>query len=290
MNRLFLLDLMEKTKFPAAAQKELTALANKLEAELDRLTEHYWSAKSFSDTDPLIRELSAREGASPYSLWMLVLLLAAERAKPLYRDEGIFYDTFSDLCYKAHECHERYGVWGTFVAHWYPIFYRGNIVKLGRMEYETKSYQGEESVTVMGMTLQPGQTLLSMHIPASGEPFDRRSRMESYRRACDYFGKPLVCVCASWLLYPGYEDVFGEGSNIADFRKEFCLLSHKETERFDDGWRVFGSAWDETVENLPEKTSMQRAFKARLLSGGTVGCGTGVLIFDGETLLSRQEG
>ena len=116
--------------------------------------------------------------------------------------------------------------------------------------------------------------------------------MDSYRRAYAFFqeelqGKPLVCTCHSWLLYPPYNQVFSPTGNTADFRKDFQILGGEAQETFHDAWRVFGADYQKPVEELPEKTSMQRAFKAWLSAGQKPGEGFGVLVFDGERLLTR---
>ena len=288
MNCGFMTELMERTGFPEEAKEAILKLAGELDRKLDELVAVFASAYDYEETDLCIEALARERGVSPYGIWMAVLVSAAEQARPHYRDDRVFYDTFSDLRYKAFECYERYGIWGTFVAFWYPRFYRGGIVKLGRMEYEIGTYKGSEPISMLGMTLNPGDPLLHLHIPSSPEPFYREVREDSYRLAREYFGRPLVCVCNSWMLWPGYEPLLPEDSNIADFRREFRLLSQKQTEEFADGWRIFGAAWDGPMENLPEKSRLQRAFKTHLLGGGSVGTGLGVLIFDEDRVLTRN--
>ena len=292
MNIDFLKLFFEKTGFPMASRVELIRIAEILSFDLDRILSNYEQNYNHEATVPLVKELAERSGISEYSIWMIILCLAAEKARPFYRSEEIYWNTFCDLRYKVQECYDVYGIWGTFVAHWYPIFYNGTIVKLGRMEYQTKACPFKEPKTVLGITVHPGDPILALHIPTSFEPFDKETRMESYRMAWRYFcpdGRPLVCVCGSWLLYDGYEGVFAPGSNIDSFRKEFYMLNSKATETFGNIWRVFGSAHELPTRELPEKTSLQRAFKHYMLSGGTHGNGTGVIVFDGEKLLSATE-
>ena len=140
-----------------------------------------------------------------------------------------------------------------------------------------------------GITLRPGQKVLNIHIPSSGEPFDLNARLQSYKLAYDFFKDlrgegPLVCVCHSWLLYPEYRRVLGDSSNIISFQDDFTILEIDDG-AFQDAWRVFGPAAEGPTEQLPEDTSMQRVFKKHLLSGGKNGSALGVLVFDGERLL-----
>ena len=72
-----------------------------------------------------------------------------------------------------------------------------------------------------------------IHIPSSGEPFDREARLASYKMAYDFFreelaGGPLVCVCHSWLLYPGYKEVLKPTSNIVSFMGDFDIVEAED--------------------------------------------------------------
>lgn len=292
MNIKFLTQFLEKEAFPAPACEALLRAAESIPNELDAILKVYEQAYNYEATAPLVADASASSGISGYTIWLIILILAAEKARPLYRSEEIYWNTFCDLRYKAQECYDVHGIWGTFVAHWYPIFYNGSIVKLGRMEYQVRTCNFKEPQTAMGITVNPGDTILALHIPTSFEPFDKAARLESYRKAWEYFcpdGRPLVCVCGSWLLYDGYEGVFAPGSNIDSFRKDFYMLYSKPSESFGNIWRVFGREHGLPVDQLPERTSLQRAFKAYMQNGGIHGNGTGVIVFDGEKLLSERK-
>lgn len=292
MNKDFLSLFFEKTEFPTPARTALTEVAEKLSEGIDRILAFYEDGYNHEATVPLVEALAKESGISSYRIWMVILCLAAEKAHPLYRTEEIYWDTFCDLRYKVQECFDVHGIWGTFVAHWYPIFYNGTIVKLGRMEYQTRACYFKEPKTALGITVNPGDPIIALHIPTSFEPFDKAARLESYHKAWEYFcpdGKPLVCVCGSWLLYDGYEEVFAHGSNIDSFRKEFYMLSSKQGESFGNAWRVFGKDRKLPADQLPERTSLQRAFKSYMQNGGTHGSGIGVIIYDGVKLLTATE-
>ena len=96
-----------------------------------------------------------------------------------------------------------------------------------------------------------------------------------------------MCVCHSWLLYPPYGEILSPTSNIVSFQRDFDITGQEASEEFDDAWRLFGGDYKKPLEDLPERTSMQRAFKNYLLAGGKAGEGRGVLIFDGEKIVNR---
>lgn len=288
MDREYLSIILEKTAFPPEAKASVFHLADRLETRIDSLMAHFEENYDHQATNPLVEALGEQTKESPYSIWLLLLLLAAKKARPLFPSEEAYWDTFCDLRYKALECHDVHGIWGTFVAHWYPRFYLGNLIKLGRLEYESRPCPLSEPVTVCGITVNPGDPVFSLHIPSSGEPFDLNARVDSYRKAAAHFGKPLICLCNSWLLYEDYKNVFSPGSNCLDFMDDFYMLRQTRKEQFSMGWRIFGGGWTQDCTALPENTSMQRAFKTYLQAGGTGGSGLGLLIFDGEKLLTRK--
>lgn len=301
MNKEYLKLFTVKTEFPSEAVTELCKTAETL-AEKGQNDAVLGAVEFFFDndfdiklTEPLIEEIAKEAELSPYTVWLLMLIEASQRTLESYREDGtdeqIFWDTFADLRYKAIECKENYNVWGTFVAFWYPIFYSREIVKLGRLEFQDSKYGFSEEYTKNGYTVKAGDKVKSIHIPSSGEPFDEAARMDSYKRAYEYFkaeldGKPIVFACHSWLLYPEYGKILKQGSNIASFQKDFDIVEFESGE-FEDAWRLYGADHDKPTAELPERTSMQRAFKKHLLAGGTTGEGKGVIIFDGEKILNK---
>lgn len=302
MDKEYLALFLTKTRFPQEAKNELMRCAElvskyRCEEQLDGLTEFFFENDfSIPLSTPQIDELAKSIDISPYTVWLLFLILSSQPIREAFEQkeipEKVFWHTFEDLRYKASECHEVQGVWGNFVAFWYPIFFTCDLLKLGRLEYENGVYEREEPYQKNGILLQKGDPVKSIHIPASGEPFDEATRLLSYRMAYDFFreernGAPLICVCDSWLLHPSTTQILKPASNIVSFAGDFDLLSHRDEEEFRDAWRVFGKDYQLPTAQLPERTSMQRAFKKHLLSGGKTGEGYGVLVFDGNRIINR---
>lgn len=294
--------LMEKTDFPQEAKDCFLQAGEKLrslnqEEALDgAVTFFYENNFDTAMTQPLLDVIAEETGISAYTLWELLLMEAAKPAKEAYLSKGVpeevYWDTFADLKYKAVECKNVHGVWGNFVAFWYHIFFTADIVKLGRLEFEDRTYQGDEPYEKNGYVLNPGDPVKSVHIPSSGEPFDREARLDSYKKAYALFreelqGKPLVCVCNSWLLYPPYKEILSPTSNVVSFSEDWDVISGTDTETFDDAWRVFLADSEKAPEQWSEDTSMRRAFKKWVVEGGKSGFGKGILIFDGENIVNQ---
>lgn len=295
MNKEFLMAFMKNTSFPEQAVQYLTQAMEQVPEEgLDEIVSFYCANDySWKMTRPYMIALAEQCGLSPYTVKLFVLMETAGRVRPQLEQKGIsgqlYWDTFEDLRYKLQECYAVYGVWGTFVGFWYDRFFRGDLVKLGRLEYENSPYPLEEPYVWGDRVVKKGDTVRELHIPSSGESFDLESRLDSYRKAKNFFGdEPLFCFCDSWLLYPVYRELFAEGSNTRSFMGDFHIVEQAEQESFQDAWRIFGADAGKAPADLPEKTSMQRAFKQHLLKGGSVGCGVGVLIFDENGLRTRK--
>ncbi|MGM9653666.1 MAG: acyltransferase domain-containing protein [Eubacteriales bacterium] len=211
-----------------------------------------------------------------------------ERYRSAGISEEIYWDSMRDLRYKFFECLAVHGVPGTFVGTWHSGFFRMTRFALGRLQYEHASF-AEDAYTRCGVTLHRGSDVINCHIPSSG-PLTKESRMDSYRRAYDFYRRDfpagvLPIVCSSWLLYPEHADFLPANSNILSFMGDFDIIRSGVDEKFSNAWRVFGAAAAEPPEKWPRDTSIRRAFAERVCSGGSVGSGYGVILFDGEKIL-----
>lgn len=107
--------------------------------------------------------------------------------------ETLFWNTLGDdLRCKLKESHIIYGEWGLDCANWYTLFFKKNLFRLGRLEYERCLSPMKEPVTIDNIVIRPEDTVYSIHIPSTSEPLDRKSRMESYRLAYDFLPKSAV--------------------------------------------------------------------------------------------------
>ena len=302
MNMNFIKHFLHNTNFSDDAFRYILSAiesANK-NGDVNELTELFFA----SDFDiKLISEKikikSEQSGISPHTLWLLLLACGAEYAKEVYKKnatEKIYWDTFADLKYKTEECKRVNGIYGITVPDWYPRFYRGTIFKLGCMQYDIDKYidTKDKPYTYGDITVTDNDFVLGIHIPSSGEAFDSKARLDSYKKAYEFFkpqlnNKPMACGCHSWLLYPDYKDVFPKDSNIASFREEFDIQSVTGQKRFYDAWRVYGTQEYDNTDILPQDTTLQRNFKAYIQNEGKYGYGCGVLLFDGEKILTKKE-
>lgn len=120
---------------------------------------HYTESHyDFNLTDLSVKEFSEKHRFPYYSVWLLVLIFAAETAKSLYQqrniEETIFWETFADIKFKAYECKIMHDIYGTFVAEWYPRFYKGNIFKFGCMQYDSVLYPFDTPFVYKDLTVK----------------------------------------------------------------------------------------------------------------------------------------
>lgn len=239
-----------------------------------------------------IERFAEGAGISPRTAELLVLIGGLSCAKERFLEKGyseeLFLDTMRDLKNKLLECKRVHGVWGTFTIDWLRNYYFCERFALGRLQYEIVEFPFEDYKGVIGQ----GDKALCCHIPSSG-PLKKEEVIESLRRAYAFFPQivkdgVLTVVCNSWLLYPKHYPLFKEGSNIRAFYHLFDVVGEWET--FGDFWRIFGYFYEpEKVAQAPEENSLQKASKAYLVAGNTMGGGRGILRFDGEKVLTERE-
>lgn len=214
-----------------------------------------------------------------------------ERYQQAGISETVYLDSMADILCKVRECEHVHSCFGTFVVEWFNGFFRMTRFALGRLQYDVLIHSGE-ALQIDGFTVREGDFFLNCHIPSRG-PLRREDCLQSYKLAYDFFrdrlsGGILPIHCSSWLLYPPYRAVFGEGSNILEFVKDFHLYQVRESDKFADAWRVFSRDYTGNTDLLPTDTRLQRSFVRYIRSGGSFGGGRGVLLFDGKTVLTRQ--
>lgn len=234
------------------------------------------------------KSIAGAVGVSPYAVDLLLFIFLSAHLRERYRQRGvadeIWRDSMLDLRYKLVECHDVYGVWGSFVASWFAGFFTLGRFALGRLQFEQIALGYDFAQN--GVSLRKGDRVLNVHIPSSG-PLLPELCLDAYRRAYAFYpelcrGGILPIACSSWMLYPAHFSFLPPESRIRTFLSDFHIVSSSVLEDFSYGWRIFGADADKAPCDLPERTSLQRAYKRFLCGGGRPGCGEGLLLFDGE--------
>ena len=159
------------------------------------------------------------------------------------------------------------------------------------MQFDPRLHN-EAPITFGNYTLKSDDFVLGCHIP-SGSPLKHQLCLNSYKLAYEYFKDRirdgiLPVICKSWLLYSPYIDVFGRQSNTAQFALDFQIYDTVLHQRFADAWRIFGDDFNGNADELPSDTRIQRSFIEYIKNGGNFGMGCGILLFDGEKVLTQR--
>ena len=238
-------------------------------------------------------ELSDLIGENKYTVNFVLLLNCTKPLLAKYKkeniDEEIYWRSILDLKSKMIECKENYDVWGTFVEGWFRGFYTLNRFALGRLQFENSDFCCDMYVK-NGVELYDSDFVVGMHIPSNQGPLTYEARLDSYRRAYNFFKDKFknprygIFCCHSWLLYPDNQNILPEKSNISDFLRDFEPLEVTWTYDFGDQWRIFGVKNDrKPVDELPQNTSMQRAYVEWFKKGKKPGHAYGIIVYDSET-------
>lgn len=286
--------IMERIAFPSEAIETIAGCTKRLEGntEFNALIDEFLAQPSELNTIlEQLKALGKKVGENEYTLNMAFLIGACPTLREWYAqkniDEEIFWKSIEDFKWKLIECKNCEEVWGTFVPGWYRGFFEMTRFGLGRFQFEEVGFDAD-SYEKLGHKLQRGDRVINFHIPSAG-PLTDEKRIESYKLAYKFFGgkdgEAMPFVCGSWLLYKGHKEFLPENSNILRFMHDFDIIRSEDKENFSDGWRVFAKYSDGPIDDLPEDTSIRRAFKRRLQQGKPTGSGYGVFFFDGEKIL-----
>ena len=239
-----------------------------------------------------LREAAKRAGeivgVHAYSAELLLFICFSKHLRELYRLRGIsdriWFDSMSDLKWKLWECKAVKGIWGSFVAGWFPGFFNLTRFALGRLQFEIVAFDGEYEKN--GKALKKGDKVINVHIPRTLTPLDKESRDDAYAQAAEFFknmtdGAPIAFVCSSWLLYPEAEKILPAHSNIRGFMADYDMIRSKTNGEgeYGDMWRLFDMDFTGDLNDYPEDSSLRRAYKKFLLDGNRTGSGYGVFFY-----------
>lgn len=238
-----------------------------------------------------LREIAPEEPALVGAMLLLVMESARLRAERLEgHAKQVFLESLIDISCKIRECMAYKKAFGIFVMNWYHGLIKNWRPTLGRLQYEVGVHTGAD-IRVGDFVLREGDKKLQCHIPSMGK-LTKEDCVESLKRAWVEFPEyrkdgVLPVLCHSWLFYPAYETVFGENTGVGMFRRLWHYYAVGEHEKFFDCWRVFSMDMPADLGTLPRNTGMQRRFADYMEKGGSFGDACGILLFDGEKILTE---
>ncbi|MFG1973306.1 acyltransferase domain-containing protein [Nonomuraea fuscirosea] len=219
--------------------------------------------------------------AGPVALHLYVWLYLAVLPRTLryHAERGIdprtSWETLSTLGPMMAEHRSVHGLGGVggFDQWCPPLKFRGTEYKLGRLEYDRGHGERPDGMT---------EYVLHLHIP-SGTPLSPDSCDESFDLARTFFERHFPdepvshFACHSWLLDPQLAEYLPERSNIVRFLRRFTLKPRTsgDADRADGDLLEYlfnkpsrqEPVTESRLADLPQETSLQRAYVAHLRSG-----------------------
>ena len=248
-------------------------------AEAQKIRKNLADSQYYFKPDVEFKDKSAQFGAFVYTL-------AIEEMEKLYREKNIpddiFDDTINDLGVWINKHHEWTGEWGFSEYSWIIDHIRGNIFKLGRLQFEMAKVKFEEYDSPpdeLKLAIKDGDPFLSVHIPRGGK-LDEAACLESFERAKEIFPKYLnfnfkAFGCFTWLFDPAFKKLLPPDSNIVKFQNLFPFLWVYDREAYWGLNYVFVNITKENIKDAPTDTFLRKKLVEHILSGGIMQSGGG---------------
>ena len=234
-----------------------------------------------------VEEICDQLGIHPYTGGLLLYLCLADGMRAHYRAKGLedalFWNALADLGYKLEECRLVYGINGSFVAQWFGGFFHLTRFALGRLQFELTTLK--KPASCRGIPLPVGSTAIGVHIPRTGTRLDHDEVKKAYEMARDFFadafdGGPVIFNCSSWLLYPWNLEVLSPTSNLRAFILDYEIVRSGDYADYSALWRLFDCNYTGNSDDLPQNSSLRRAYAARVKRGEPTGYGVGFFMMD----------
>jgi GNAT-like C-terminal domain/N-acyltransferase N-terminal domain len=224
------------------------------------------------DADPVERWLT---------LWAFVAAIPDALALNASRgiDEEVTWATLGNIGVTAAAYVAAHGRLGFDGAFWLSQHVRGEIYRLGRLQFNIEQVAFDPPA---GAGFRKGDPALGVHIPP-GDPLTPAACDDSLARARPFFDRHVpagpfaVATCGSWLLDPQLAGMLGDDSNIVAFQRRFTPAPGVAWPGDEDVLRfVFGNPRAD-VAALAPTTRLERALVAHLRAGGHIRAAVGWL-------------
>lgn len=169
---------------------------------------------------------------------------------------------------------------GVEAAWWITLCLRGELVELGRLQYNRFTLGGagsplwypENEAIERGAGFRPGDSCLGIHIP-EGSPLSPAAVQSSLEMASDFFcrfftvAQRRVATCMSWLLDEQLAEYLPAKSNIVAFQRRFETVPGSEEGDAQVLKFVFRAGPDADLSRLPQRSLLEQAAVAHLRAG-----------------------
>lgn len=249
---------------------------------IESLAYPYSAESAWKQVTELVPSWQEDNGMALLAVTTTAACITRQRYQVLGIDDTVFLDTMKCLPRFLYETKELYGRWVYDRGFWTWRQTGCLLFRLGTLEFE---YRKLESVEPIPDGLQIGDPVISVHIPSNAH-LKRDQLDSSYSQARKFFsssmispwseGRPKAILCDSWLLSPTLDLLLPETSGIRIFSSDYRRY-HEQTDSNSFYRWLYQLPSPVPYHELPEKTSLQKALKQHLLSGGHMGMAWGRL-------------
>ena len=190
-----------------------------------------------------------------------LLRLHARRAVP----EHVTWRTLRDVGLQVANYQTRHGRAGFDGAFWVWPHFRGDTYTLGRLQFEAHP-------SPFGGSSDGSAAAIGVHIPALG-PLTPDACDDALAHAVEFFTAHYpetsyrVATCESWLLDEQLCSYLSPTSNIVRFQRRFTPVPGWSREADEDVLRFVFGRLPRSLDELPRRTSLERAVVAHLDAG-----------------------
>jgi hypothetical protein len=341
MNRL----LQWETPIVDACQREMERIRSDPELQVAAWDYHrrlFLEEGRENEANAGLKEMGPKHGMFATVVYISGLAPLIKRYVEWDIEEKVLIDTLNDLTIWMQAHRSRYGVWGLSQLGWLIRHLKGQLFRIGRLQFTAipytelvRVYRSRLSGDVLTLSagdiwyrsdgqvegtngikdpgggwissyvydgnfvtghpidpsgfalrepvtlplfdwepvLQPGDTVLDVHIPEGGSMTHELCR-ESYYWAAEFWAKHFpeqawkAFVCHSWLLGPQLRELLPATSNIIKFQNDYNKIPilSDDSQTFE---RVFGVNLTDLADpaDLPRDTTLQRTIADYVLAG-----------------------
>ena len=168
----------------------------------------------------------------------------------------------------------EHGFFGVSDAIWASCFLIPELFQVGSLQFRLCRFPYPD-FALDGYTVREGDAVIQVHVP-DGADLSAAALDDAYSRAVELFGTD-VFYADSWLLFPEHQIMLPQTSRIRAFAAAYTLVEEYRTMDYEGLFRVFGRRDAYRYEELPQKTSLQRAYAERVRKKLPIGSAVGVM-------------
>jgi hypothetical protein len=262
------------------AQASLIAADDDFSWLLDRTVQYLWTGMDHWQWPPQISPLPEALGEPGRWFFAVAFATYLPITLDLHRKRGIAEPisqaTMADVGRHVLIHEARHGVPGLADPDWLWLHLRGMNYQLGRLQFERATLGGTTSwaLQARGFDYQHREPCLAVHIPSYSGSLDPEACDASFAQARAFYARHYpeephrLAVCKSWLMDRQLAQFLPATSNIVRFQQRFGIAYTPEAPDDRDTLEFVFRTPDVPLDQLPQRTTLERGVVRHLQAGG----------------------